>query len=388
MTSSSLLDTLPGHWHVVQLRRVAAFRNGTDYKDVEVEEGGYPVYGSGGEFRRSSRYLYEGPSVLFGRKGTVDKPLLVNGRFWTVDTMFYTELAAIIDPRFLYYVATTIPFDLYRTNTAVPSMTQTDLASHRIPLPPLDEQRAIADYLDRETAQIDTLIAKQEQLITTLRERRTSTIDNLVLSAGGPNVTVKRTLSRSISDGPHETPEFIEAGIPFLSVDGIQEGELVFENCRYISVEDHLKYSAKIAPQYGDVLMGKAASTGKIAYVSTKQDFNVWSPLAILRPNREKLRGQWLAWALKTSRAQASIDMACTHNTQKNISMDDIGLLYVPLPPLNQQDRSVMELTDRTTKIDMLIAKAEQFIVLAKERRAALITAAVTGQITPRTLHS
>src|SRR5699024_6684031 len=127
------------------------FGNGQDYKDVETSDGGYPVYGSGGEFRRATRYLHDGESVLFGRKGTIDRPLYVSGKFWTVDTMYYTIPRPHVHAKYVYYAATTIPFDLYSTNTALPSMTSGHLKAHRIPLPPLDEQRVIADYLDQET---------------------------------------------------------------------------------------------------------------------------------------------------------------------------------------------------------------------------------------------
>ena len=91
--------------------------------------GAYPVMGSGGEFARASSYLFNGESVLLGRKGTIDKPLYMNGPFWTVDTMFYTEIPKHAFPKFVYYVALNIPFGRYSTNTALPSMTGEDLSS-------------------------------------------------------------------------------------------------------------------------------------------------------------------------------------------------------------------------------------------------------------------
>ena len=80
---------------------------------------------------------------------------------------------------------------------------------------------------------------------------------------------IKWLIANKITDGPHETPEFIDSGIPFLSVDAIQDGKLVFDNSRYISYEDHTRYIKKCRPQRNDILMGKAASTGKIAIVDT-----------------------------------------------------------------------------------------------------------------------
>ena len=158
------------------LQHLVRFCNGSDYKSVESADGPYPVYGSGGEFARSSDFLYEGESVLFGRKGTVDRPLYVNGRFWTVDTMYYTDSGSRVEPRFLYYWATTIPFDLYSTNTALPSMTSGALGRLQFPLLERERQRRIADYLDRETAKLDTLIEKQQALVSGLRQRRTAMI--------------------------------------------------------------------------------------------------------------------------------------------------------------------------------------------------------------------
>jgi len=243
---------------------------------------------------------------------------------------------------------------------------------------------AIAEYLDRETVRIDTLIAEQERLIDMLQERRAAVIGHAVDSSAAARLEVKFGLSQQISDGPHETPEFLAHGIPFLSVDGIQGGRLVFEECRYISEDDHRRYSAKVRPQRGDVLMGKAASTGKIAYVDTDREFGVWSPLAILRPDPSRLEGRWLEWALKSPATQAQIDMACTYNTQKNISMDDIGRVKIPVPSLADQRRFVTDLDQQTAKIDTLIAETERFIELSRERRSALVSAAITGQIDVR----
>ena len=132
-------------WQRSTFGRFARVMNGADYSAVEVEEGGYPVYGSGGEFRRASKYLYDGESVLFGRKGTVDRPLYVDGRFWTVDTMFYTDIdRRALLPRFAYYWALTVPFKEWATDTALPSMTSGAIKAAPIALPPLTEQRAIA----------------------------------------------------------------------------------------------------------------------------------------------------------------------------------------------------------------------------------------------------
>jgi type I restriction enzyme S subunit len=174
------LGQVPAHWALGRLKNALRIRNGKDYKDVEVEEGGYPVYGSGGVFKRSSDYLYDGKSVLFGRKGTIDKPLVVNGKFWTVDTMFYSEVFNNALPEYIYFQATMFPFSLLSTNTALPSMTQEDLLELPFVIPPSEEQINIVSIAQEKSGEYDHLITKAESAIQLMQERRTALISAAV----------------------------------------------------------------------------------------------------------------------------------------------------------------------------------------------------------------
>jgi type I restriction enzyme S subunit len=196
-------------------------------------------------------------------------------------------------------------------------------------------------------------------------------------------IRLKNVLRCRITDGPHTTPEFIEEGIPFLSVDGIQDGELRFEGCRYISAEDHEEFSRKARPARDDILMGKAASTGKIARVKTDLAFSIWSPLALIRVETRLSSPSYYEQFLKSISSQAQIDVLCTSNTQKNISMDDIPKLIVARPPLEEQLRIATFLDRETAKIDALIAEQQRLIELLQEKRQAVISHAVTKGLNP-----
>mgnify|MGYP004533319563 CR=1 FL=1 len=154
------LGEIPSHWTVTRLKFLAKIKNGQDYKHVEAECG-FPVMGSGGQFTFSTQFMFDKPSVLLGRKGTIDKPLYINEPFWTVDTMYYTDVQKDIDVKYFYYLAKTILFDRYSTNTALPSMTQENLNNFEFAIPSkFEERKNIRKFLDHETAQIDILIAK------------------------------------------------------------------------------------------------------------------------------------------------------------------------------------------------------------------------------------
>ena len=204
------IGDIPEHWEVRRLKFLARIRNGQDYKEVEAESG-YPVMGSGGQFAYSSAFMYEGESVLFGRKGTIDKPLYINGRFWTVDTMFYTEVSKLVSAKFLYFSALSFPFDYYSTKTALPSMTQQDLGNHPVALPPRDEQELIIQYIEEESQLIDQTISRAQREIELMREYRTRLISDVV--TGQVDVRNMKCEGGSLNEDEFEDIEEVEEEI-------------------------------------------------------------------------------------------------------------------------------------------------------------------------------
>lgn len=196
-------------------------------------------------------------------------------------------------------------------------------------------------------------------------------------------VRLKNVLQQRITDGPHTTPVFMDEGVPFLSVDGIQDGELQFDGCRYVSEADHAEYRKKALPQKDDLLLGKAASTGKIARVKVDFEFSIWSPLALIRLDPTVSNAIFFEQSLKSPIAQAQIDNFCTANTQKNISMDDIPRLILTNPPLTEQIQIAAFLDRETAKIDGLVGEQRRLMELLKEKRQAVISHAVTQGLNP-----
>jgi type I restriction enzyme S subunit len=186
-----------------------------------------------------------------------------------------------------------------------------------------------------------------------------------------------------ISDGPHETPVFVEEGVPFYSVDGIQSEHLVYEPCRYISVEDADRYDKKIIPSYGDILMGKAASVGKIAIIDKHIRLQVWSPLAIIRSNEKQLHNLYLKYFLLSDSAQVEIDLNSTTNTQKNIAMEDIANLTVVIPTITEQQLIAEFLDDKVGKIDDILSDLRKQVETLQKYKKSVITKAVTKGLNP-----
>lgn len=373
-------------WPLQQLRRMARIRNGSDHSGVVDPEGEFPVYGSGGEFARASRALFEGPAVLLGRKGTIDKPLLVDGQFWIVDTMFCAQPLAEADPRFLYYACTTIPFGMLSTSTALPSMTQSDLKAVRLPCPPFEQQLSIADFLDHETAEIDALVGKQEQLIATLREDRAATIDFAFPAAAG--LTRLKAVLLFAQTGPFGTQlsaeEYIADGIPVINPTHIQDNKIVPDVSISVSAgkaDDLARHRFRI----GDIVLGRKGEVDKSALVDTKSaGFICGSDAMLLRPRLDVVVPAYLWWFLQSPSAHSQLEQWSVGSTVAGLNQTTMRKIYLPHPRLEVQRQIVDRLEVQTAKVDALVAKAGHVIETLCEYRSAIITDAVTGQIDVR----
>ncbi len=172
------IGKMPETWQLVAAKYVVSINHGTDPKT----EGDVPVYGSGSTSFKSCGEFKQGPAVLIGRKGaTLHIPHYIEGRYWNVDTAFDVK------PknnhfllRFYYYLATCFDYKYYISQTTLPSMTQTDYNSMKLPYPTLQEQKAIVSFLDVRCAQLDGLIEEKEALLRDLEAYKKSLIFEVV----------------------------------------------------------------------------------------------------------------------------------------------------------------------------------------------------------------
>ncbi|TRO31973.1 restriction endonuclease subunit S [Pseudomonas putida] len=197
-------------------------------------------------------------------------------------------------------------------------------------------------------------------------------------------MAIKHIVSTPITDGPHETPEFLDDGVPFVSAEAVSAGKVDFEKIRgFISREDHERYSQKYCPQRGDIFMIKSgATTGVTAIVDTDEEFNIWSPLAVIRCGERSIPYFVLNF-MRSRSFQEAVTLSWSYGTQQNIGMGVIGNLAVTVPPQEEQQVIAAHLDRETARIDALVEKKTRFIGLLLEKRQALITHAVTKGIDP-----
>ena len=157
LTGQTRLPGFNGDWEVKRLGNVLAIKHGKSQKYVEASDGSYPILATGGQIGLASQPIYEKPSVLIGRKGTINKPQYMDQPFWSVDTLFYSEMKNSNVAKFFYYRFCLIDWMQYNEASGVPSLNARTIESIELSLPASEEQTAISIVLSDMDAEITAL---------------------------------------------------------------------------------------------------------------------------------------------------------------------------------------------------------------------------------------
>lgn len=379
---------IPEHWDHVRARHLVRIRTGTgDTVDAE-PDGVFPFYVRSDKPLRSHKWEFDSTAVLTAGDGAgVAKVFhLVAGRFMAHQRVYVLDDFRRVIPSFFFYAFSNL-FHLMALDgsakSTVDSVRRPMIADMPFAVPPPEEQRAVARYLDRETARIDTLIAEQRRLIQTLRERRRSVASDVIGKRVGRGERLKWLFEELDSRAGAEAED-----LPLMSVSiswGVRRRDEVTEN--ESRAEDLSNY--KVCRR-GDLVVNRMrAFQGALGLAA--EDGLVSPDYAVLRATPE-VAAPWLAAAMKTdefvsemSRRVKGIGSTDLGNARTpRINITDLAEIRIETLGHDTQAMEVELINEQTAKIDQLIAETERFIELSKERRSALITAAVTGQIDVR----
>jgi len=375
------LGDVPMEWEVKRLKDALSIKNGSDYKEIEAESG-IPVIGSGGQFRFASKYIYDGESILFGRKGTIDKPLYFVGKFWTVDTMFYSVLTKKAFGKFMYYFALRIPFQGYSTQTALPSMTQNVLERIFLGFPSKPTQITIANYLDQQTAKIDKEIDLLSQKAEKYKQLKQTLISETVTKGLDKTAKLKSSGVDWIGDIPERwevkrvkeifditrgrvipQEDLLDDGFPVYSSQTENDGCM-----GYIRTYD---FNADLLTWTTD-----GANAGTVFLRAGK--FNCTNICGILLPKNKN--SVFLKYLVHSVQVGAKHNKRIDTNGAKIMS-NEMALIKITIPPKNEQIQIANYLDVQTEKIDQIIVTINQKIDKLKEYRKVLINDVVVGKV-------
>ncbi|SQE25041.1 type I restriction-modification system, S subunit [Campylobacter jejuni subsp. doylei] len=345
-------------WKINKLEKICEI---LDNKRVPISQkdrisGIYPYYGASGIVDYIDKYIFDEELVLIGEDGAKwdafeNSAFIASGKYWV------NNHAHILKPnneilinKFLVYFLNYSNLEKYITGATVKKLNQQKLKQIEIPLPPLKEQERIVGILDFAFSKIDENIKKAKENLANIDELMQSTLQK-AFNPLNDNTKENYQLPQSwewkslgdicfITDGTHKTPNYIETGIPFLSVKNISKGFFDLGDIKYISLEEHNKLIKRAKPEFGDILICRIGTLGKAIKVSLEFGFSIFVSLGLLKP-KVKIISDYLVYFLNSYFIEGWINNnkvgGGTHTAKLNLNI--LEKCPIALPPLQEQEQ-------------------------------------------------
>jgi type I restriction enzyme S subunit len=385
---------IPPHWTWKKIKHLASLKSGDAITADSISDSGdYPVYGGNGLRGFTSRSTHRGDYLLIGRQGALCGNInFASGEFWASEHAIVVDTRGKFNVRWLGELLRSMDLNQYSQSAAQPGLSVDVIANLEVPVPPLAEQISIAHYLDRETAQLDALVVAKDRLLELLAEKRRAVITRAVTQGLDHNVHLRDSHIPWLGLIPthwetrrcawlfRERDERGQPELPLLEV-SINAGVVLREFS-----DDRIESTAadfntyKVAHE-GDVVFNKMRMWQGAVGVAPVD--GLVSPDYTVAAAMESLSAEFVGHLMRTQIFSAE----CARHSH-GIVWDRLRLYWegfreilIPLPPLEEQRGIVAHIESETAKLDALRAAAETSTGFLKERRAALISAAVTGKI-------
>lgn len=356
-----------------------------------------------------SKTILFGKELLIAKRGEIGKIYVVPffvGYATLAPNLYLIRTNDLLEPKFAYYWFSSSygkpELLLADKSTTIGALYKDDVKDCKVLFPTLPEQTSIANFLDIQTVKIDTLIAKQQRMIRLLGEKRSAMISHAVTKGLNPDVAMKDSGVKWLGEVPEQwrsvslkwiskiysggTPDktnlsfWDEGTIPWLSSGEVNQFYVTVPTT-YITEEAYSKSSAKWIPKDALVmaLAGQGKTKGMVAQLGIETTCNQSMAAIVLS---HKIHPRFILWWLSGN--YENIRNLAGGDLRDGLNLELLGGIFCPLMGLAEQTAIADYLDTQTAKIDTLIAKARQAIELMKERRTALISAAVTGKIDVR----
>lgn len=366
---------IPSDWEVKELGSIVKVKHGRDQKTIEVVNGIYPILATGGEIGRTNTALYSKPSVLIGRKGTIDKPKYMDTPFWTVDTLFYTEISNEVLPLWLFFKFETINWYFYNEASGVPSLSASTISKIKIPIPPLYEQKAIAQVLSTADAAIHTtekLIAQKELRKKWLMQQLLTGKKRLKGFGGEWKEIHIRDVAKEVSIRNKSDKQLTV--LSCTKYDGLVPSLEYFG--RKIFADDVSTY--KIVPKNHFAYATNHIEEGSIGYQKILDEALI-SPMYTVFKTDKTINDDFFYKLLKShplvyqyqNRMEGSIDR------RGGLRWDGFSIIKIKLPSIEEQTAITQVLQAADKEISLLKAKAEKL----REQKKGLMQVLLTGKV-------
>ncbi|MDF2418010.1 restriction endonuclease subunit S [Acinetobacter beijerinckii] len=360
-----------GKWSAQKYKDALTIKYGKDHKLLE--DGDIPVYGTGGVMRYVNQYLYDGESILIGRKGTIDQPKYVNEKFWTVDTLFYSEIKQNIYPLFIYQHALQVNWLGLNEATGVPSLNTTSINNVDIYLPSKPEQTKIASFFSAVDEKISQLTQKHELLSQYKHGMMQKLFSQQIRfkaddgsEFGEWESKFIKDLDLYISDGNYgelypTASQFISSGVPFIRANNIKNLKVINDDMRFIDENLHEILDSGHLKE-NDILITTRGDIGMLAFVEREhENSNINAQICLLRVvNPLSLNSKFLLHFLHSEFGQKQFKELQTGSALKQLPKKSLDKVVTFIPCLEEQTKIANFLSAIDQKIEVVAQQIEQ----------------------------
>lgn len=363
-----------GVWEDKLIGQILTVGSGKDYKHLS--NGDIPVYGTGGYMLSVNDYLYDGESVGIGRKGTIDKPIFLTGKFWTVDTLFYTHSFKNSVPKFIYSIFQRINWKLYNEASGVPSLSKSTIEKIKIFIPSKHEQEKIASFLISIDTRIEQLTKKEELLQQYKKGVMQKIFNQEIRFKDDDGSEFCEWEEKKMGDicklqggFAFKSEQFRKSGIPIIRISNISNIN------NYIDRENIVYYDAipndrNFSITNGDLIVAMSgATTGKASIYNLNEKAYLNQRVGLFRANKDKLYYGYLVQFVFSKLFYRQLDTVLVAGAQPNISSKDIEDFKFNLPCLKEQ----IKIANFLSSIDSKIEQVQQHLNSTKEFKKALL---------------
>ena len=374
------VGVIPEDWEVKSIGEVLSICNGMDYKHLNI--GNYPVYGTGGLIAKVDDYLFEGESVCIGRKGTIDAPIYLNEKFWTVDTLFYTINFVGVLPKFIYYLFNKIDWLSLNEASGVPSLSKDNIKLQLIQIPNLSEQQAIADALTK----VDNLITSLTKVIEKKKLIKKGAMQKLLSGEmrldgfegewerkqiGKICITYSGITGKNKSDFGHGTAKYIT----FLNV--LNNPIINTKELELVDISSNENQNKAIK---GDLFFNVSSETPEevgICSVLLDDISNLYvnSFCFGFRITDKEVSGIYLSYLFRTSLGRDKMSSIAQGATRYNLSKDYFNEIELTIPPTKAEQTAIANiLTTMDNEIEALEKERDKYKCIKQGMMQQLLT--------------
>jgi type I restriction enzyme S subunit len=372
-------------WSIKQWKDVLSIVNGKNQKEVQSDNGMFPIIGSGGEIGRANDFLCEAGSTVVGRKGTINNPFFVGERFWNVDTAFGIQPGENLNPKFLFYFCKGYNFKKLDKSTTIPSLAKTDLLKIEMPVPSLDEQEKIVNRIEELFSELDSAVETLKKTKEQLAVYRQSVLKDAFEGAEGKSTRLD-DLCEFITKGttpPKNTMNAAASSVPFIKVYNLTfDLKLDFSiDPTFVDEKTHQTFLARSKVLPGDVLMNIVGPPmGKVSIVpETYPEWNINQAIARFRC-KEILDNRYLAYYLGYQpTVESMMRQSKATAGQFNLTLEICRNIQIPLIPMEKQKRIASKIEYQMSACKNVEKTVNDALAQAEAMRQSILKKAFEG---------